>query len=646
MEVPEGNRSTGGFRTRSSIDSTPGGFPRFESNAEPNADDTPSPKSGLHDDGGLSNSNSPGGVGQSKRGKNGGKRKDLNITKKKTSKDPHPGVQPSIKNVFDILKQTRIIIGMIQNVWGTTNHTTTYYRHGLPGLCRVHVGNDVYILQGYLLQDMAGICSGFAAKQSRTTSLSHTTITDPTVHEVHVRYHSTYFPYVILLLKLRWVVRLHSAACELDYKQCSLKNLILGLQTVVLQHCAEAEADSGFDSKVVQHIGSHINLESVLDDITDQLQRALGKSWRGFLEFVATCDPTRSVYGSQMDRGRAPLVVSNESLAAVIDSIFIADFLRQPRMQSSGKLRELYDDLEMLGIPAPELPALRGAANLRAWAIAKTKPTRKDREKGGGKHMEKLAQQDFVALTCALELHDPEVMASTEEIEESTSSVVPLGMAPADATPQIHDLGIEGDKPASAGPPAARIILEEKPRITSHIIEGAVAALQHHITFPDGIRERLFKILYEEYGLTQEQSERVGIATSQNIDGHRLAEHTLRQMDAREKVRIRDYSAYTNKECSHLLVAPLVPAPCHKGKPAHYTLPPPVPFRPGLPGSAFGSVDMTKSLPDLRGFAALRSGGRSEFKVPLSTGPLTMDPDLNRLRTTGLFIRMPPLKFS
>merc|ERR1719199_2266478 len=150
-----------------------------------------------------------------------------------------------------------------------------------------------------------------------------------------------------------------------------------------------------------------------------------------------------------MDRAKPPVVCSNESLAAVLDSIFIADFLRQPRTQTRGRLRELYDDLEMLGIPAPELPALRGAANLRAWAIAKTKPTRKDREKGSGKHMEKLAQQDFVALTCALELHDPEVMASQEEIEESTSSVVPLGRAPADATPQIHDLGIEGEKPAS-----------------------------------------------------------------------------------------------------------------------------------------------------------------------------------------------------
>merc|ERR1711865_1367497 len=97
-----------------------------------------------------------------------------------------------------------------------------------------------------------------------------------------------------------------------------------------------------------------------------------------------------------------------------------------------------------------ELPALRGAANLRAWATARTKPTRRDREKGSGKHMEKLAQVDFVALTCAVELHEAEVMASQEEIEESARPVTALGHMPlpSDSTPMIddRDLGLD-DKP-------------------------------------------------------------------------------------------------------------------------------------------------------------------------------------------------------
>jgi len=570
--------------------------------------------------------------------------------RKKACQEPYAGRQPPIKNVFDILEQTRVLVGMIQNVWGWSNNTTTLFRNCLPGLCRVHVGKDVFILPGYLLQDVSLGEHALSASPSRKSGLSHTSITDPSVQEVYVQHHTFYFPYIILLLKLRWLLRLHSACCELDYKMCSLKNLIMGLQVVCLQQHAEAEADSGFDGKVVQHIGSHVNLESALDDITDQLQRALGKSWNSFLEFVSTCDPSRSAHGSQMDRTKSPIVVSNDYLASVIDVIFVADFLRQPRTKILGRLDLLYGDLKALGIPEPVLPPLRGAAHLRAWAIAKTKPTRKDREKGGGKQMEKLAQVDFVTLTCGLELHHDEVKASEIEIAESTDlSMASLEQFQTDATPQISDfrLGTADEaKPASAGPPAARVIIGERPRLTAPIFEAAHAALQHHITFPDGIRERVFKLLVEEFGLTEEQSERVGIATAQNIEGHRLPEQTLLTMVDTEKVRIRNYEASSSKDCSHLLVSSLVPAPCQKGMPTKYMQPPPVPPRPGLPGSAFGSVDMTRSLPDLRGFRATNNFGRQEFKVPLSTGPLTMDTDTNKLRTTGFFIKMPPLKFT
>jgi hypothetical protein len=269
--------------------------------------------------------------------------------------------------------------------------------------------------------------------------------------------------------------------------------------------------------------------------------------------------------------------------------------------------------------------------------------------------MEKLAQVDFVALTCAVELHEPEVMASDEEVQEfsAASTTAPPDKTPGSqqekppsgTPPQISDIGID-EKPGSAGPPAARVIMEEKPYITAAIFEGAVAALSHHMTFPDGIRERLYTILCDEYGLTEAQSERLGIATAQNIDGQRLPEQRLLAMGDREKLRLRYHEAKYNKDCSHLLVSSLVGSHSEKGVPAKYILPPPVLSRSGLPGSAFGAIDMTRSLPNLRGFTARNTFGRGEFKVPLSTGPLTMDPDRHKLRTTGYFIKMPPLKYS
>jgi len=596
---------------------------------------------------GLGSSSPSGGVGAANARRSRAAEPSLGAAgrRRATGKEP-PTLQLRCLNVFDILHQSRMTVGMIANAWGWTNFTTQLFRQVTPGLCRVHVGKDSYVLPGFLLQDVGNFTFGqppaSASVQGRRVVAGGGAVTDPAVQDVYTRHSSLYFPHMILLLKLRWFLRLHSACCELDYKMCSLKNLILGLQYVVLQQWSEAQADSVFDSKVMRHIGAHLNLESVVDDIIDQLQRALGKSWRGFLEFVATCDPSRCLYTSQMDLS-PPQVVPNDFLAGVIDTTFVAYFLRTRRQASTSLLRELYEDLELLGIPVPELPPLRGAVNLRAWAIAKTRPTRRDREKALRREHEKLAQLDMVLLTAAIELHLPEVMASPEELAEA--SVVPAGQLAHDNFPALSeaDLG-SGEKPGSAGPPAARVILEERPRLALQLFDAAVHAIAHHETFPQGLRERLFGILAEEYGLTQEQTERLGSATVQNIDGKRLTDDFLLHLCEKEKTRLKEYQAYTNKDTTHLLDAPLVSAPQHKGKPALYTLDPPAP-PPRLPfSSAFSSTDMTRSLPELRSFSVRSSDGRAPFKVPLGTGPLTMDPDTRKLRTNGFFIKIPPLK--
>eukprot|EP00913_Durusdinium_trenchii_P033440 g31308.t1 len=208
------------------------------------------------------------------------------------------------------------------------------------------------------------------------------------VTDVALRTPTKSFAQIKVLLKLRWLLRLHSACCELDYKMCSLRNIILGMQYVVLQACAEAECDSLFDTKVQQNVGAHLHLESVLDDIADQLYRSLGKAHRAFLEYVASCDPMRSVHFSQIDSPLTP-----PQLAIALDTTFVSNFLRQSQRETTCTLQELYDDLEALSIPLPEIPPLAGAQNLRAWALAKTKPTPDSRQRG-------LGEADSAALAC------------------------------------------------------------------------------------------------------------------------------------------------------------------------------------------------------------------------------------------------------
>lgn len=382
-----------------------------------------------------------------------------------------------------------------------------------------------------------------------------------------------------------------------------------------------------------------MNLESVLDDVADQLHRAMGSGWRGFLEFVATCDATRAVHSSAMEHNK-PQVVSNDGLAAALDIAFVANFLRQPRSNNAGRLRELFDDLEALGMPLPELPPLRKAANLRAWSKALSRPTRQAGEKVvSKKDLEKLAQLDAVLLTAAVELHLPEVIATREEAEEmgavGTASAMSSSLGGGDVAPRPVEIGSTGRSLGSAAPPAARVILVDAPQASPVVIAAALICVHHHLTFPSGIRERLYNLLAEEYGLSRENSERLAIAATQNIDGKRLPEATLLKMEAREKARLIDYGVKHHTDISHLLLSPLVAAPVERGKLAKYTLP-----RQGLLAGG-------RSMPDLHRRPAEVLGdtlGREPFKVPLQTGPLTMDIDSKKLLRTGLFIRMPPLK--
>jgi len=545
-----------------------------------------------------------------------------------------------ITNVLDIYRTVRVLVAMISNAWAWTFPSTTICRMVLPQLGRIHVGKRVFVVPGYLLPDLEPMCKGSEAPATATMS-THKSFSSPTVPDFHLKHPIQHFPHVLVLLKLRFLLRLHSAGCEMDYKMCSFKILIMGLQYVILQQHAAVETDSIFQSNVSHPTtqGSHFSLESVVDDIFDQLQRALGSAWRPFLEFVLTCDPNRSVQSSKMEsRTSPPKITSNSNLSVILDTIFIANFLRQPRKSGENNLRHLYDDLEMLRVPLPQLPPLQDAQHLRAWAKAQSRPTRQDREKVAGKDYEKLAQLDAVLLCAAIELHLPEVIASPEDHSEATvNNAVSGSLGGAEIAPEPV-LG-NSDKPGSAGPKAARVILVDKPQVSPLCFDATMHSVHHHATFPDGIRERLYDVLSEEYGITQEQSQRLAIAVTQNIDGNRLPESVLLGMEHREKLRLRNYQAATNRDTSHLLVAPLVACPIDKGQPPKYTLSPTFLGKPLRSASSLvmggSGMDRSSSAPEIL--------GRGPFKVPMQPGPLTVDPDSGEMRSTGFFFKMTAL---
>lgn len=51
-------------------------------------------------------------------------------------------------------------------------------------------------------------------------------------------------------LKLEWLLKLHSAMCEVDYDMCSLRRFLDGLLTVMMRETVDVGGDSVLANKV------------------------------------------------------------------------------------------------------------------------------------------------------------------------------------------------------------------------------------------------------------------------------------------------------------------------------------------------------------------------------------------------------------
>jgi len=504
------------------------------------------------------------------------------------------GHQSKITCTNDIYKEVRQVVANVTNLWSWTHHNTTHYRMRLAGMAKVKVGETLYPVHRFFLDGQPAF-SGVNAES--TFALSHTAVTDPSVQEVRTHHSTPLFPHVLMLIKLRWLLKLHSALCELDYKMCSMRNLIQGVLFVIIQQYADVEADSGFDAKV-STLGADLNIQSVIDDLIEQLHRSLGAAWKAFLEYVSTCDARRTLMSSSTDLA-PPKVVSNGVLWNMIDEIFLAYVLKHPR--DTIRLNELFQDLDAFHVPVPEIPEVRIDA-LKEWAKATTFVTKKEKQKA--------AQLQAVHLVSAMELDRPGCTAPKDPMAEALTGLS-----------YIKD---------------GRLVTRPTRKLEKEMAMIVTRICSSHHTFPIHIRERLFHILTNDYALNNEQQLRIEVSMIQNLDDKRLPESKLYSIEQNERSRLNAYSAANAKETAHLMQPSLVAQPSEKGKLALYALPVKHPPR-RLHQSAYYGNDMTRSLPDLRGFTS-KDFTREEFKVPLSTGPLVWDHELKQLHTT-----VPPL---
>jgi len=179
-----------------------------------------------------------------------------------------------------------------------------------------------------------------------------------------VRRQAELFPGVILLLKLRWLARLHGAICSFAGPRNGLQRIL---------HCTLKDMCGVHD---FCHEPGHI-----FDLLVEQLKLRLERAWPLFLAYVSTWEPgpsrSESVpsFDSLVSPQPSPRLQQQGSevvkrplpLMQIVDDIFIAWLVQQDpdEISSVAMLREL----EFFGIPVPAFDLhLDG---LRNWEEAK-----------------------------------------------------------------------------------------------------------------------------------------------------------------------------------------------------------------------------------------------------------------------------------
>jgi len=402
---------------------------------------------------------------------------------------------PPLVDTAGLYDEVASVVSNASNVWGWTHRTTTPFRIRLPGKVTVIVGEDRFVVERFLLDDWPAFsCSGDV---------------------VHTNHSSKAFPYILTWLKLRWMLKMHSAMVELDSKLCSCKRLIQGILYVIIQQYATVPTDSVFQPKL-SSAGAFLNLDMLLDDIIEQLQKFFGVGFGGFMQYVMSCDPNRSLICSKVDLS-LPRIGSNAKLERMVDCIYFAFLVKLP---PSVRLIDVLTDFEAFQLPIPAIPNV-GIDMLHAWLTAKSHVTKME--------LLKSTQKQAVEFTAALE----------------------LGMVKRGGVLQGFNW--------------------------KQIFQVICEITSHWHTFPQSLRERLLSNVPQLFDLNKTEMSTLHCFAAVNRDEPTLSKGDQDKIKEQELSRLKYLAVHKNYRTEHCLLPSIVAPPALEGQPAPYTRPMPYP---------------------------------------------------------------------
>jgi len=210
------------------------------------------------------------------------------------------------------------------------------------------------------------------------------------------------FPAVVVLLKLRWLIRLHNAIVALAGQQCGFERLLSGL--------------------LLDTAGVHDSPHSptqIYELIVTSLSARMQQAWPFFLAYVLTCERESLRNTSDMESVKLSDTLGDKicsgPLGEVVDDIFVTWLAQQEGTCIAAT--QLMSDLDFFNIP---VPAIRTRLpKLRAWHSARKAPGTRDQ------HL-KVAQVQAHHLAMLLELPNlrPQWELSDEEMMELARGVI------------------------------------------------------------------------------------------------------------------------------------------------------------------------------------------------------------------------------
>jgi len=406
---------------------------------------------------------------------------------------------PPLTTTSALYEEVANIISNAANVWSWTHRTTTPFKIRQPGKVTIVVGEDRFVVERFLLDDWPAFsCTG---------------------DTVHTNQASKAFPFILTWLKLRWMLKLHSAMVELDSKLCSCKRLIHGILYVIIQQYANLPTDCVFKPKL-SSAGAFLNIDMLLDDVIEQIQKTFGIGFGPFMQYVMSCDPNRSLICSTVDLS-LPRIGSNAKLERMIDCIFFAYLVKLP---PSVRIIDVLTDFEAFQLPIPEIPHV-GIEVLHGWLTAKSHVTRNQ--------LLKSTQKQAIEFVAACELG-----------MIRKGSTIPGGFS------------------------------------WNQIFQVLCELTSHWHTFPQALRERIISNVPALFELTKEELAQLHCFAAINRDEPLLSKDDLEKVKEAELARLKYLAVHKNLRTEHCLLPSIVAPPALDGQPGVYTRNMPFPEGP------------------------------------------------------------------